>query len=300
MALQFTKESIIRSTSAQSLLASTLAQTKDADRAFAGTGVGAPAVGLGLFSEGAAASKAEQLPIPPGFAAGNAIRALLSVYAARNGGVLPPVYSSAGALLLPALPLPHVSLVNLSLYEIRICDDSGGLDVDFPAVDHSASLTSIGVERFALSDASSDVLILGFSIRQLPPEVPDVPGPLLMHVDRFPARPPASVASGQAQQQPFPVYLMAATLPSADYAAPPGSLPATYGLPQVAPLAPPSLHSNTFYGGSGAAHTPLVSAALRSPQSSSRDRASSDSRSSTNGRESGFGGGGGGGMEDVL
>lgn len=274
--LLFTKEAVAGPVATQSMLASSLAQPRreDVERVFAATGT--------VVSD-LPHQPVEQLPIPPGFAAGNAIRALLSVYAARNGGVLPAVYSSNGLLAVPPFPLPHVSLVDLARYEIRIVDESdGSVDVDFPPVDHGACLTSVGVERFALSDAATDALILGFRIRLQPPEIPDAPAPLLMLVDRFPPRPPTSAGSTVPPPVPFPVYLMATPV-AAD--APYGSLPGgSQAMPIPASLRASRLHH--FAGGS------QIDSPSPSGTADRRDRASSGSRSSTAGRESGFGCGG--------
>ncbi len=273
--LLFTKETV-GPVANQSMLASSLASSlaKPTERGFA--------TGSSIISFDA--PSVVELPIGPGFAAGNAIRALLSVYAARNGGILPAVYGPNSTLLVPARPLPHVTLVDLNMYEIRIADErDGGIDADYPPVDHGACLMSIGVERFVLSDATSDTLLLGFGIRQVAPELPGDPAPLLLLVDRFPEQyqsASATASSSAPNISPFPVHLMAAPV-AAD--APYGSLTgASRTLHPLAALAPsyrvPLFHSATAHDSP-------------SPGSGSRDRPereSTGSRSSPAGRLSGF------------
>jgi hypothetical protein len=66
-----------------------------------------------------------------------------------------------------AAPQLGVSLrSDISSYCLRVADDDGSADPDFPDVDGSCTITQVGVDRFLLVDSTNDAQLLMLSIPQ--------------------------------------------------------------------------------------------------------------------------------------
>lgn len=131
--LSFAKEAVSGVQAPQpSLLSSTLASSAvlpaaaAADRAAAG---------------GARAARAESAGV-------TSIRPAAQAYSV--GHVIAAVVESLRA---------HAELeltADASAYDLRIADDDGGVDADFPPIDNVVSITGVGVDRFVLCETATD------------------------------------------------------------------------------------------------------------------------------------------------
>ena len=285
ISLSFVKEAVAVPTpaGAPSFLASTLSAGGNIQYQ--------PATGLtkrGSVSLGPTASPVSFNPIPPGFAVSSAIRALVSTLAARQGGTLPAMLHPSGAVAVPAMPLAHVSLVDPTRYDVRVANDDGAVDADYPPVDFESNLVSVGASTFVLTDAATDAPLLRFRIRLEAPECAGAPAPLLLYVDWH-----AGAHSSGGRVAPFPVLLQPAPVVGGDAGE---QLP---GSPSRPAAIAASFHGGTFYSGMPtASHAPgdrtPASTGSASRQSRSGRHSSSSVASSAYGGESGSGMAGGG------
>ncbi len=94
----------------------------------------------------------------------------------RSGGsaLLPPPKFTVAEVISAILNTFRVSAsdpshqgllsVDPSLYDLRIAEDDGGVDTDFPPCDSAVPITHIGMDRFVLCETANDRPILRVSI----------------------------------------------------------------------------------------------------------------------------------------
>ena len=131
MSLSFAKEAVAGvQAPATSLLSSTLASS-----------AAHPAAATGRAASGARSSRAESAGV-------TSIRPAAQAYTV--GPVIAAVVSSLRA---------HAELgltADAGAYDLRIADDDGGVDADFPPIDTVVSITGVGVDRFILCETATD------------------------------------------------------------------------------------------------------------------------------------------------
>lgn len=266
--LSFAKEAVAGPTITRthSLLASTLAS---------GSTTSPIATSMPLADGGESPPTSFLSPIPPGFAVSSAIRALVTALASRYQGVLPAVPHPSGGIAIPATPLPHATLVDPARYDVRVADDDGTVDGDFPPVDLASNLVSVGASIFLLCDGATDIPLLRFRIRLEAPEIPSAPAPLLLYVEWH-------ATTSSTRVAPFPVLLQPALVGHHHLPADAAAVDAVVGSPTRPSATVASFHPSTFYSGAASeSRTP----ASRTSRKSSSSVASSNMGEAPSGME---------------
>jgi hypothetical protein len=90
-------------------------------------------------------------------------------------------------------------------FDLRVCDDDGSVDPDFPPIDSSVSLTSVGASVFVLCDSNTDVPLLQLAVPEEQQDASPYAAAAAAASDGRPVDSPSSLAAQAERAHMSPV-----------------------------------------------------------------------------------------------